>query len=122
MMHDKQLLAEAIGIVELTQSILRTDADGDHHVGDAELMLLSKRVESIEGIPFTKQELCNRFKLEETRTLRTLADVVRTMYIEKRRERVAAKASDELLGRKSPRTLGSSLLWKRKIDGIGIMA
>ena len=122
MMHDKQLLAEAIGIVELTQSILRTDDDRDHHVGDAELMLLSKRVESIEGIPFTKQELCNRFKLEETRTLRTLADVVRTLYIEKRRERVAAKASDELLGRKSPRTLGSSLLWKRKIDGIGIMA
>jgi len=107
--------------VELTQSILRTDDDSDHHVGDAELMLLSKRVESIEGIPFTSQEMCNRFKLEEARTLRTLADVVRTLYIEKRRERVVAKASDELQGRKSPRTLGSSLLWKGKIDGIGIM-
>lgn len=115
---EKKLLAESIGIEKLTKSILRTDVNKDHHVGDAELSLLAQRIESIEGVPFTSKEMCERFRQEETRSLRMLADVVRTLYIEKRREHVAAKAAEE--SAKSPRNIGNSLLWKRKIDGIGI--
>lgn len=108
-------MAEAIGIEKLTKSILRTDIDRDHYIGDAELALLAQRVESVEGIPFSREEVCERFRMEETRSLTNLANVVRSLYIEKRREQTALEEFA-----KSPRNLGAPLLWKRKIDGIGI--
>ena len=113
-----QMLAEAVGIVELTKSILNTDINSDHHVGDAELSLLAHRVESIEGVPFSCEELCEQYKKEEVRNLRTLADVVRRLYIEKRREQVSLREA-ELLD-KSPRNLGTQYLWKRKISAVGV--
>mmetsp|Transcript_19665 Transcript_19665/g.42750 ORF Transcript_19665/g.42750 Transcript_19665/m.42750 type:complete len:113 (+) Transcript_19665:228-566(+) len=106
-----------MGLEKLTKSILRTDVNSDHYVGDAELSLLSNRLELIEGVPFTSQEMIDRFRLEEEQNLRTLADLVRTLYIEKRRgQEVAAKAAEVSV--KSPRHLGGELLWKKKIDGI----
>jgi len=115
--EQKKLLAEAMGLEKLTKSILRTDVNSDHYVGDAELSLLSNRLELIEGVPFTSQEMIDRFRLEEEQNLRTLADLVRTLYIEKRRgQEVAAKAAEVSV--KSPRHLGGELLWKKKIDGI----
>lgn len=116
--EQSKLLAEAMGIEKLSQSILRTDANRDHIVGDAELSLLAHRVESIEGVPFTCEELCDRYKLEEVRNLRTLTDVVRTLYVEKRREQVSKRAAEE--SEKSPKNLGTPFLWKRKISAIGI--
>mmetsp|Transcript_41263 Transcript_41263/g.74375 ORF Transcript_41263/g.74375 Transcript_41263/m.74375 type:complete len:301 (+) Transcript_41263:101-1003(+) len=117
---EKKLLAEAIGLENLTRNILRTDINKDHYIGDAELSILAQRIELIEGVPFTSEEMRERFRQEErqTRSLTKLCDVVRTLYIEKRRERVVTKAEEE--SERSPRNLGSSLLWKRKIDGIGI--
>ena len=62
----------------------------------------------------------DRFKVEKERTLRRLADVVRTLYIEKRREQAAEKETLDS-PRKSPRNLGTPVLWKRKLDGIGVV-
>ena len=111
-------MAEAIGIEKLRKNILSTDVNKDHYVGDAELSLLATRIEINDGIPFSSDELCNRFKLEETRNLRTLADAAQTLYIEKRREQAVKRASEEI--EKTPRNLGTPMLWKRQIDGIGI--
>ena len=72
----------------------------------------------IEGVRFTSEEMCERFRQEETRSLRQLADVVGILYIEKRREQVEAKAAKG--SEKSPRNLGTPWMWKRKLDGIGI--
>lgn len=87
-------------------------------MGDTELKILALRVESVEGIPFTSQELRERFRKEEDRSLRNLADTVRTLYIEKRRQQKHQRIADEF--DKSPQNLGAPMLWKRKIDGIGI--
>lgn len=116
--EQKKLLAEAIGMQKLTKCILQTDANKDHHVGEAELSLLAHRIELVEGVPFTTDELFNRFRLEENQNLRNLADVVRRLYADKRREQARTKAMGET--ENSPRKLGAPLLWKRKIDGIGI--
>jgi len=113
-----KLLAEAMGIEKLTQCILRTDVNRNHFVGDAELTLLAHRVELIEGVPFTCEELCDRYKLEDVRTLRSLTDVVHSLYIEKRREQVAKEAAEG--SEKGPKNLGTPFLWKRKISAIGI--
>lgn len=117
--RDKRFLAEAIGLQNLVKGILTTDVNRDHHVGDAELKLLALRVSLNEGVPFTSEELCDRFKLEETHNLRILADVVQALYIEKRQGQMRAKEQEEI-GR-SPRNLGAPLLWKRQIDGIGVV-
>ena len=107
---------------QLINSILKTDSDRDHYVGDSELLLLSHRLESIEGVPFTSDEMCERFRRGEGRSLRDLADTARGLYVEKRREE--ATVWRELSGeyRKSPRNLGQPLLWKRKFDYVGIAA
>ena len=107
-----------MGIEKLTQCILRTDVNRNHFVGDAELTLLAHRVELIEGVPFTCEELCDRYKLEDVRTLRSLTDVVHSLYIEKRREQVAKEAAEG--SEKGPKNLGTPFLWKRKISAIGI--
>lgn len=73
-------------------------------------------------MPFTSEELCDRFTSMgegKDRSLRDLADVVRGLYIEKRREQQLARLDDEFNG-KSPRNLGTPFLWKRQIDGIGV--
>ena len=129
----KQLLAESIGLVDLSKSILKTDPNKNHHVGEAELTLLSKRVELIDGIPFTKEELCHRFfgggvvennknsssnNQKQQQTLCNFVNVVITLYIEKRREQAVMKRDDELI-EKSPRNLGRSLLSsRRKLNGV----
>lgn len=130
----KQLLAESIGLVDLSKSILKTDPNKNHHVGEAELTLLSKRVELIDGIPFTKEELCHRFfgggvvvennknsnlnQQQQQQTLCNFVNVVITLYIEKRREQAVMKRDDELI-EKSPRNLGRSLLSsRRKLNGV----
>ena len=130
----KQLLAESIGLLDLSKSILKTDPNKHHHVGEAELTLLSKRVELIDGIPFTKEELCHRFwgggvveennknsssnnNQQQQQTLCNFVNVVITLYIEKRREHAVMKRDDELI-EKSPRNLGRSLLSsRRKLNG-----
>ena len=77
----KQLLAEAIGIEKLTKSILGTnDNNHNHYVGAAELNLLAQRMQSIEGAPFTSEELQYRFRQGKTQNLVHLADVVRRLY------------------------------------------
>eukprot|EP00585_Thalassiosira_rotula_P008583 CAMPEP_0196157888 /NCGR_PEP_ID=MMETSP0910-20130528/44855_1 /TAXON_ID=49265 /ORGANISM="Thalassiosira rotula, Strain GSO102" /LENGTH=135 /DNA_ID=CAMNT_0041422653 /DNA_START=390 /DNA_END=794 /DNA_ORIENTATION=+ len=106
----KKLLAEAIGIEKLTRSILQTDVDKDHFIGDAELSLLSHRIESVEGVPFTSADVCEQFRREEEkdRTLRRLAEVVQHLYIEKRRMVNVARANEEeMVMERSPRNLGS---------------
>lgn len=117
--REKKFLAEAMGLQNLVKGILTTDVNRDHHVGDAELKLLAQRVSLNEGVPFTSEELCDRFKLQETHNLRILADVVRTLYIEKRQGQMTAKEAEE--SDRSPRKLGAPLLWKRQIDGIGVV-
>ena len=93
-------------------------------MGEAELTLLSKRVELIDGIPFTKEELCHRFwgggvveNNQQQQTLCNFVNVVITLYIEKRREHAVMKRDDELI-EKSSRNLGRSLLSsRRKLNG-----
>ncbi|KAL3784191.1 hypothetical protein HJC23_001390 [Cyclotella cryptica] len=113
----KKQLAEALAFENLLRSVLRTDTDGDHFIGDSELNLLAYRLEQIEGVPFTAQELCTRFNRWTTKNLRTLVDCVRTLYIEKRREQVLAKATKQT--ERSPRNLGAHLLWNDKL-GYGV--
>ena len=115
-----QQLAEAIAFETLIKSVLDTDSNSDHFIGDAELNLLAYRLESIEGVPFTGQEMCDRFSRAKARSLSNLADVVRNLYIEKRREQVAARARKEL--KRSPKNLGAFLLWKRKLEYGGVTA
>ena len=115
---EMKLLAEARALETLTEAIRRTDANRDHHVGDAELGRLALRLEGIVGMPFTGDEMRARFRAEERRTLRQLVDTVLTLYIEKRREQTAAKATRE--NARSPRRIGEHLLWKKKIGCIGI--
>ncbi|KAL9185505.1 hypothetical protein ACHAXT_003282 [Thalassiosira profunda] len=109
-LFQKKQLAEAIGLQELTKSILSTD-QRDHFVGEAELSLLAQRIESIEGVPFRTGEVCQRFRQEEEQTLDNLADLCTLMYIEKRRVQHATKI---LVDGESPRKLGAQLLWKKK--------
>mmetsp|Transcript_35114 Transcript_35114/g.74902 ORF Transcript_35114/g.74902 Transcript_35114/m.74902 type:complete len:305 (+) Transcript_35114:166-1080(+) len=123
--QEKKLLAEVIGLEKLTKSILSTDPDRDHYIGDAELALLARRIESIEGVPFTSDEVCERFRRGEegeARSLRNLADAVRILYIEKRREYFASARAKAKEGadRRSPRNLGHPMFWKRKLEDIDI--
>mmetsp|Transcript_4954 Transcript_4954/g.10842 ORF Transcript_4954/g.10842 Transcript_4954/m.10842 type:complete len:309 (-) Transcript_4954:2823-3749(-) len=119
--EEKKQIAEAIGLQKLTKLLLQTDIDRDHWVGDAELSILAQRIDGIEGIPFTKEEMCKKFQREkEDRSLQNLADVVRNLYITKRKEQFRLRAARGGSPGKSPRNLGNSLLWKRQIDGIGI--
>jgi hypothetical protein len=92
---ESKFLAEAIRVEELIKSILKTDDDSHHIVGDTEFNILSKRIQSIDGVPFTLQELSCRFKRQsmEERTLRSLADVLLLLYIENRRKQNATKSS-----------------------------
>ena len=114
---NRQQLAEALAFENLLRSVLQTDKDGDHFIGDAELNVLAYRLEQIEGVPFTAQELCTQFNRWTTKNLRTLVDCVRTLYIEKRREQVLAKATEQT--ERSPRNLGAHLLWNDKL-GYGV--
>lgn len=116
-LYNWQHLAEALAFENLLRSVLQTDKDGDHFIGDAELNVLSYRLEQIEGVPFTAQELCTQFNRWTTKNLRTLVDCVRTLYIEKRREQVLAKATNQT--ERSPRNLGAHLLWNDKL-GYGV--
>jgi hypothetical protein len=112
-----QRLAEAIGLQKIMTSYMRCsgDSDSEHCVGENELKLLAHRLFLIEGIPFTSQELCHRFRLEEDQTLPKLADVFLTLYINKRREQVAINAKE------GPR-LGHSFICKSTNDGLGVIA
>ena len=91
---ENKFLAEAIRVDELIQSILNTDDDAYHIVGDAEFNILSKRIQSIDNVPFTLQELTTRFKRQsmEGRTLRFLSDIMLMLYVEKRRQQHATKS------------------------------
>ena len=92
---ENMYLTEAIRLDELIKSILDTDDDAHHIVGDAEFNILSKRIQSVDSIPFTLQELTTRFKRQsmEERTLRSLADLVLMLTIENRRKQNATKSS-----------------------------
>ena len=92
---ESKFLAEAIRVEELIKSILETDDDSHHIVGDAEFNILSKRIQSVDGVPFTLQELTNRFKRQsmEERTLRSLVDIVIMLFVENRRKQNATKSS-----------------------------
>jgi len=94
---------------------MRCDGDSDHCVGNSELEILAHRLDLIEGVPFTSQELCHQFGLEDDQSLLKLADVFLTLYIKKRREQVATNAKE------GPR-LGRSFIWKCEIDGLGVIA
>ena len=74
---------------------MRCDGDSDHFVGNSELEILAHRLDLIEGVPFTSQELCHQFRLEGDQSLLKLADVFLTLYIKKRREQVATNAKEE---------------------------
>ena len=110
-----QRLAEAIGLQKMLTSIMRCDGDSDHFVGNSELEILAHRLDLIEGVPFTSQELCHQFGLEDDQSLLKLADVFLTLYIKKRREQVATNAKE------GPR-LSRSFIWKCEIDGLGVIA
>lgn len=97
----------------LLTSVMQTDNNGDHFIGDSELNMLAYRLEQIEGVPFTSQELCVRFNRWGTKNLRALVDCVRTLYIEKRREQVLAQKQCESV--RSPRNIGTHLLWNDKL-------
>jgi hypothetical protein len=109
-----QQLVEAIALQDLLSSVIQTDMNGDHFIGDSELNMLAFRLQQIEGVPFTGEELCTRFAKWPTRNLRSLVDCVRTLYIEKRREQVAAKEAQQ--SERLPRQLGAHLLWNDKMS------
>lgn len=110
-----QRLAEAIGLQKMLTSIMRCDGDSDHCVGNSELEILAHRLDLIEGVPFTSQEMCHQFGLKDDQSLLKLADVFLTLYIKKRREQVAANAKE------GPR-LGHSFIWKCEIDRLGVIS
>jgi len=113
--EEQRRLAEAIGLQKMLTSIMRCDGDSDHFVGNSELEILAHRLDLIEGVPFTSQELCHQFGLEDDQSLLKLADVFLTLYIKKRREQVATNAKE------GPR-LSRSFIWKCEIDGLGVIA
>jgi len=93
--NENKYLAEAIRLDELIKSILETDDDSQHVIGDAEFNILSKRIQSIDSVPFTLQELTTQFKRQpmEERTLGSLAfDIVLMLYVEKRRQQHATES------------------------------
>ena len=104
----KKRLAEAIGLEKLTTSVLRSDLDRDHHVGENELVLLACRLESQDGVPFSGDDLIDAFAGRESRSLRDLAGVIQELYVEKRRHQ--ARAREALHVDVSPRNLGTSIL------------
>lgn len=106
-------MAEATALQDLLRSVIQTDMDGDHLIGDSELNMLAFRLQSIEGVPFTGEELCNRFARWPSKNLRSLVDCVRTLYIEKRREQVLLMETHQM--ERLPRQLGTHLLWNDKI-------
>ena len=74
---------------KLTATILRADLDNNHHVNDLELKLLTLRIELIDGLPFSSQDLRERFRKQKdecNKSLRHLADTIRTLYLEKREQ------------------------------------
>jgi len=96
-------------------SVIQTDQNGDHLIGDAELNMLAFRLQQIEGVPFTGEKLCNRFaKWPGKKDLRNLVDCIRTMYIEGRRKQVIAKETHQT--ERLPRQLGTHLLWNDKMS------
>ena len=109
-----QQLAEAMAFETLLKSVLQTDTNGDHFIGDSELNMLAFRLQQIEGVPFSAEQLCTRFASWPTKNLRSLVDCVRTLYIEKRREQNADKEKNQI--ERSPRHLGAHLLWKEKLS------
>lgn len=113
--EEQRRLAEAIGLQKMLTSIMRCDGDSDHCVGNSELEILAHRLDLIEGVPFTSQEMCHQFGLKDDQSLLKLADVFLTLYIKKRREQVAANAKE------GPR-LGHSFIWKCEIDRLGVIS
>lgn len=110
-----QQMVEAIALQDLLSSVIQTDMNGDHFIGDSELNMLAFRLQQIEGVPFSGEELCTRFaRWPGTKNLRSLVDCVRTLYIEKRREQVAAKEAHQT--ERLPRQLGTHLLWNDKMS------
>ena len=111
-------MAEALAFETLLKSVLQTDKNGDHFIGDSELNMLAFRLQQIEGVPFTAEQLCTLFARWPTKNLRSLVDCVRTLYIEKRREQFAAKEANQ--SERSPRHLGAHLLWNDKKSNYGV--
>lgn len=106
-------MAEAIALQDLLRSVIQTDMDGDHFIGDSELNMLAFRLQQIEGVPFTGEELCTRFARWPSKNLRNLVDCVRTLYIEKRSQQVVDKEIHQ--SERLPRQLGTHLLWVDKM-------
>jgi hypothetical protein len=107
-------MVEAVAFQDLLNSVIQTDKNGDHIIGDSELNMLAFRLQQIEGVPFTAQELCTRFAKWPGKSLLCLVDCVRSLYIEKRREQVVAKGTNQT--ERMPRQLGAHLLWNDKMS------
>jgi len=115
----KKRLAEAIGLQMLTTTVLRSDHDRDHHVGDNELELLACRLEARGGVPFSGDDLVEAFAGRESRSLGDLVGVVQELYVEKRRHRVRTREVLRLDGG-SPRHLGTSVLLGGQRDDLAV--
>jgi hypothetical protein len=88
LIKQKQAILEAIALLKITRIILTSDMNRDHIIGEVELNLLAMRIDAVAGsdIPFTVEELCNRFRRVQLRSLGNLAVTAHTLYVEKRRQ------------------------------------
>ena len=82
-------ILEAMTLDKIVRMILKSDVNRDHTIGEAELNILALRIDAAAGtnIPFTVEELCNRFRLVESRSINSFADTALVLYIEKRQEK-----------------------------------
>jgi hypothetical protein len=82
-------ILEAMTLDKIVRMILKSDVNRDHTIGEAELNILALRIDAAAGtnIPFTVEELCNRFRLVESRSINSFADTAFVLYIEKRQEK-----------------------------------
>jgi len=88
LMKQRTAILEAMALVKITRILLTSDMSRDHIIGEAELNLLAVRIDAIAGsdIPFTVEELCNRFDCVQLRSIGNLAATAHMLYVEKRRQ------------------------------------
>ena len=86
--QSRRELLDAIELIKITKLILNSDRNRDHIIGDAELALIAVRMIDAADldIPYTAEELCNRFRLVKVRSINNLAFTACNLFIERRRQ------------------------------------
>lgn len=88
LLKQRKEIVEAEALVKMTRIILAPNVNRDHIIGETELNLLALRVDAVVGseVPFAVEELCNRFRRVQLRSILNLAATAQMLFIEKKRQ------------------------------------